>query len=136
MDLDSKTMEKMAKEYAHTLASSDGADLTTLERLIILEEEQLDVLSDPTLRGNARINKTVAYLKNLTFRTLTLLSKAKGEETYIPSVRTVRCPNNNPVSRLLNTQIDVFILMDKLDARDKTELLILENRKCALLSTM
>ena len=134
MDVDQKVMEKLAKEYSKTLAAS-SVDTTISEQISILEEEQLDILSDPTFRGSARINKTVAYLKNLTFRTLFLLSKGRGEE-YLPSVRTTRC-QNNPLNRLSAIQTDVFILLDKLpDKNDITELLILENRKAAIIATL
>ena len=136
MDVDQKVMEKLAKEYTKNLAITPSVDTTTLEQIAILEEEQLDILADPTFRGNARINKTVAYLKNLIFRTLTLISKAKGEESYLPSVRTVRC-QNNALNRLNVIQIDVFILLDKLPDRSAmTELLILENRKASLIATL
>ena len=136
MDVDQKVVEKLAKEYSKTLVVASTADTTVLEQISILEEEQLDILSDPTFRGNQRINKTVAYLKNLIFRTLTIISKAKGEGAYLPSVRTVRCQNNT-LNRLNVIQIDVFILLDKLpDKNDITELLILENRKAAIIATL
>ncbi|MBR1748019.1 MAG: hypothetical protein IJ735_07440 [Clostridia bacterium] len=134
--MDEKTMEKMAREYKAALATA--TDGTTVDRIIILEEEQLDCLDDLLYRsaGRSGLNRAASYLKTLTFRTLTLLSALKGE-TYLPSVRN-RCPVQNAISRLKSLQVDIFVLLDELgmDYSTVAELLMLENRKAALIAAL
>jgi len=128
--MDEKTLEKMAKEYAAAL--QNGASDGTLDRIVNLEEQQLDCLDDLPLRAPGRVSRTVAYLKSLTYRTLSLLSALKNE-TYLPSVRS-RCPAQNALSRFAALQVDIFVLYDALPAAPAlNELLSLENRKAALI---
>ena len=127
--MDEKTLEKMAKEYKEAFARS--AD-DTIDRIVNLEEEQLDCLDELAFRSPGRVNRTVSYLKTLTYRTLSRLSALKNE-TYLPSVRS-RCPTPNALQRFSSLQVDIFVLYDTMPSDDElTELLSLENRKAALI---
>lgn len=132
MEIKPDDIQNLAREYERVLQTGGG---DVLERLIILEENQIDYF-DCLLRTtrNARI---VNYLKNLAFRALAILSTKNGQSAYIPSVRSPEsCANS--LSRALNTQVDIFILLDKYDApfADKAELISLENRKAALIAAL
>lgn len=133
MDINPADVQKLTKEYEKALSSGVNDDV--YERIIVLEETQLDLL-DCLLRAS-RCGRTINYLKNLTFRTLNILSVKNGESSYIPSVRTPQSCSS-PLTRLLNAQLDVFLLLDKLDApfADRAELLSLENRKTALIASL
>ena len=62
-------VERMAREYKQALALS-ADDTTTVEQLILLEENQSELLNDlSSLRSNLTA-RTVGYLKNLIFRSL------------------------------------------------------------------
>ena len=127
--MDEKTMENLAREYRTALSSDDG----TIDRIIRLEEEQLDSLDAASFRSPGRQERTVSYLKSLTYRTLSLLA-ARKNETYLPSVRT-RCAVQNPLNRFASLQVDIFLLYDEAgDYASFAELLSLENRKAALIA--
>ena len=127
--MDEKTMEKMEKEYRSALALPDDA----LERIVDLEEEQLDALEELLFRLNDR-NRTASYIKTIVYRILSLLAGIRNG-TYLPSMRT-RCPSGAPLPRLKRLQVDIFVLYDRLapDYAALAELLSLENRKAALIS--
>ena len=87
----------------------------------------------PLMCTPGRPARTVAYLKSLTYRTLSLLTALKNE-TYLPSVRS-RCPAQNALSRFAALQVDIFVLYDEVTEKNAAlaELLSLENRKAALI---
>ncbi len=132
MDIDPTAVEQMAREYKTAL---DTLSDDVYERLTVLEEEQLDLLNDVNVRSSARLNRTVNYLKNLIFRSLSLISSAAGNGSYIPSVRSTS-PSCNAFNRINALQLDIFVLLDKLTApySERAELAMLENRKAALLA--
>ena len=129
--MDEKTLETMAKEYAAAL--KNGSSVDTIDRIVNLEEQQLDCLDETPFRSPGRPARTVAYLKSLTYRTLSLLAALKNE-TYLPSVRS-RCPAQNALSRFAALQVDIFVLYDEVTEKNAAlaELLSLENRKAALI---
>ena len=84
--------EKMAREYKQALALSSD-ESTTVEQLILLEENQLDLLNDLSSLRSPLTARTVGYLKNLIFRSLQQLNALVGNTSYIPAIRsrTTRC---------------------------------------------
>lgn len=134
MDINPADIQKLTKEYEQALTTADeNGDL--YERLIVLEENQLDAF-DCLIRTN-RYGRTVTYLKNLSFRILNILSVKNGQTSYLPSVRTPSACGN-ALARATATQLDIFVLADKIDLpfQDKAEFLSLENRKLAVLNTL
>lgn len=141
MDINPTAVEQMAREYNRTLGALTASDDSGIyEQATILEEEQLDLLNEINVRSSNRLNRTVSYLKNVVFRSLAAINRANGNPSYIPSVRTqnVACSPSSIMNRLMNLQLDIFIILDKLSApyADRAELLMLENRKAALLASM
>ncbi len=141
MDINPNTVEQMAREYGRALENANipTNNSTAYEQLIILEEEQLELLNCLNSRGSSRMGRTVNYLRNVIYRSLVIISRLNGDNSYIPSVRNACCPNQqNIFNRLINLQLDIFILLDKLTApyADRAELLMLENRKMATLATL
>lgn len=140
MDINPNTVEQMAREYSRSLGTSAaGGDAGVFEQAIILEEEQLDLLNDLNARSSNRLNRTAGYLKNLVYRSLSAISRLNGTSSYIPSVRSSPsvCQTAAAAARLMNLQLDIFILLDRLSLpyADRAELLALENRKAALLAS-
>ena len=128
--MDEKTLEILAKEYKTALSSPPAAD--TIDRIVNLEEEQMDCLNEVAFRSPGRVNRTVSYLRSLTYRTMSLLAAVK-KETYLPSVRS-RCGNSAPLNRFAALQVDIFVLFDTMPTDPAIfEILSLENRKAALI---
>lgn len=126
-------MEQMAREYKQAIALS-ADDTTTIEQMILLEENQLELLNDlSSLRSNATI-RTVGYLKNLIFRSLSLLNGLIGNTSYIPSLRNNPCPYSAPraILNLYDQQLSIFILSDKLTDLPSA-FIAYENRKMSLI---
>lgn len=140
MDINPSTVEQMAREYSRALENGVSVNESSVyEQLIILEEEQLDLLNCLSCRAPSRIGRTVNYLKNVIYRSLVILNRLNGGNSYIPSVRNAYCPpQNNVISRFMNIQLDIFVLMDKLSSpySDRAELAMLENRKTALAASL
>lgn len=142
MDINPNTVEQMAREYNRTLNTPLSANNSgTLEQIIILEEEQLDLLNDfNTRQSSTRVSRTVNYLRNLVYRSLAVLNRMNGNSSYIPSMRNTNflCQQQNATNRLFNLQLDIFILLDRLttDYADRAEISMLENRKAALLASL
>ena len=126
-------VERMAREYKQALALS-ADETTTVEQLVLLEENQLELLNDlSSLRSNLTA-RTVGYLKNLIFRSLQQLNALVGNASYIPSVRSSVCPLSTAraVMNLYDQQLSVFILLDKLSSLPPS-LIAYENRKMSLI---
>ena len=126
-------VERMAREYKQALALS-ADETTTVEQLVLLEENQLELLNDlSSLRSNLTA-RTVGYLKNLIFRSLQQLNALVGNTSYIPSVRNNVCPLSaaRAVINLYDQQLSIFILLDKLSSPPPS-LIAYENRKMSLI---
>ena len=126
-------MEQMAREYKQAMAISPD-DTTTIEQMILLEENQLDLLNDlSSLRSGATV-RTVGYLKNLIFRSLSILNGLIGNTSYIPSLRNNPCPFSAPraILNLYDQQLSIFILSDKLTDLSPA-FIAYENRKMSLI---
>jgi len=126
-------VERMAREYKQALALS-ADETTTVEQLVLLEENQLELLNDlSSLRSNLTV-RTVGYLKNLIFRSLQQLNALVGNTSYIPSVRNNVCPLSaaRAVMNLYDQQLSIFILLDKLSSPPPS-LIAYENRKMSLI---
>ena len=129
-------MEKMAKEYKQAIALSVD-DNTTIEQMILLEENQLDMLNDlSSLRSNATV-RTVGYLKNLIFRSLSVLNALLGNTNYIPSIRNNQCPfsASRAILSLYDQQLSILILSDKLTDLPPA-FVAYENRKLTLITAL
>ena len=131
--MNNEEAERMAREYKQALALS-ADETTTVEQLILLEENQLELLNDlSSLRSNLTV-RTIGYLKNLIFRSLQQLNALVGNASYIPSVRSSVCPLSTAraVMNLYDQQLSVFILLDKLSSPPPS-LIAYENRKMSLI---
>ncbi len=126
-------VERMAREYKQALALS-ADETTTVEQLVLLEENQLELLNDlSSLRSNLTV-RTIGYLKNLIFRSLQQLNALVGNTSYIPSVRNNVCPLSaaRAVMNLYDQQLSIFILLDKLSSPPPS-FISYENRKMSLI---
>ncbi len=126
-------VERMAREYKQALALS-ADETTTVEQLVLLEENQLELLNDlSSLRSNLTV-RTIGYLKNLIFRSLQQLNALVGNTSYIPSVRNNACPLSaaRAVINLYDQQLSIFILLDKLSSPPPS-FISYENRKMSLI---
>ena len=126
-------MEQMAREYRQAIALTSD-DNTTVEQMILLEENQLDLLNDlSSLRSPATV-RTVGYLKNLIFRSLSILNGLIGNTSYIPSIRNNPCPCSAPraILNLYDQQLSIFILSDKITDLPPS-FIAYENRKMSLI---
>ena len=108
------------------------------EQIVALEENQSEYLSALYLRAPASARRTVSYLKNLVFRILQKLNALIKNNAYVPAFRNANIPCSALVGAILNTQISIFVLYDRLDIpyADLSEILSLENRKAALLALL
>ena len=126
-------VERMAREYKQALALS-ADETTTVEQLVLLEENQLELLNDlSSLRSNLTV-RTIGYLKNLIFRSLQQLNALAGTTSYIPSVRNNVCPLSaaRAVMNLYDQQLSIFIQSDKLSSPPPS-FISYENRKMSLI---
>ena len=126
-------VERMAREYKQALALS-ADETTTVEQLVLLEENQLELLNDLSSLRSSLTVRTIGYLKNLIFRSLQQLNALAGNTSYIPSVRNSACPLSTAraVMNLYDQQLSVFILLDKLSSPPPS-LIAYENRKMSLI---
>ncbi|HKL74009.1 MAG TPA: hypothetical protein VJ903_03880 [Clostridia bacterium] len=137
--MDTSNFEQMAREYRDVLASAPAMvdSNTYLEQIINLNENQLDWVYE--LRRSSRTQlayKLANYLKNLISRSLIIATRLLNGSTYIPTFRNPCRFCGNPLARLINAQIDIFVLLDKVSAlrNDLNELIHIENRKMAILA--
>ena len=131
--MNNEEAEKMAREYKQALSLSSD-ESTTVEQLILLEENQLDLLNDLSSLRSPLTARTVGYLKNLIFRSLQQLNALVGNTSYIPAIRNSVCPLSTAraVMNLYDQQLSVFILLDKLSSPSPA-LIAYENRKMSLI---
>jgi hypothetical protein len=138
--MDTMNFEQMAREYKNALATVPTVtdSDTYLEQIITISEGQFDALDD--INTNSQLCKRmINYLKNLTYQTLIIVQKLLDGTNYVPQFRNIsRNSSSTAKSRLINSQIDIFILLDKLATTrtDLAELISLENRKMAILSSL
>lgn len=138
--MDTQNFEQMAREYKNALAAmpinTDSA--TYLERIIILGENQLSAYNDFMLTLRYPLSqKMLNYLKTLTYQSLVVATKLLNGSLYIPPYRNIGRGNpSTALCRMINDQIDIFILLDKLSSArtDLNELIDLENRKMAIMA--
>ena len=126
-------IERMAREYKQALSNGES-DKTPLERLVLLEENQLELLSDLGSFRSALSARTVGYVKNLIFRSLRDLNVLLGNDSYVPDVRTRQCavPSSKAVLSVYDQQISILITLDRIPDVPQS-LLIGENRKTSLI---
>lgn len=131
-------IEKMAREYRQALESSEASGVPSVEQIITLEENQLDCLNALLPRVSLPARRTINYIKNIVFRLLQKLNLLLHNDAYVPSFRNVNIQGTYLVNALLNTQISIFALYDKLPLpyNDLAEILSLENRKTSFLSLL
>lgn len=132
-----ENLERMAREYREILEHTSPDSTLSIEQIIIIEENQLELLgciqkaSPPAL-------KVVNYIKNLIFRILNKLSNLLGEPSYVPRFKSGSVYCNSIPNALLGSQIDIFVLLDGLNLSfvDIAEILSLENRKLGFISSL
>lgn len=140
--MDTSNFEQMAREYRDVLAQAPIAPAAIdssnyLEQIITLNENQLDWVYE--LRRCARTPlacKMANYLKNLICRSLAVATRLLNGSTYLPAFRNPCRFCGNPLARLVSTQIDIFVVLDRLSLlrNDLNELINIENRKMAILA--
>lgn len=134
MDIENN-IAQMAKEYKSALVQANYDRNDLIDRIIILEEQQLDLVTTMTCFPSRCNYNTVNYLNNVIFQSINLLYAQKKEGNYIPSYRTVK-ESFHPL-RLRTLQIDIFLLLDKLNAIEEVSYInMLENRKMALIASL
>ena len=128
-------IERMAREYRAAMENSSADNSSTIDQIMILERNQLDILNS-IQKVNSITMKTVNYLKSLTYRVLTKLNALNGNGSYIPAFRNTSTVCYGIKVGLLGYQIDIFVLLDKLIVpfSDIAEITALENRKTSLIS--
>ena len=143
VNYDAPNMEMLAKEYNKVLSDYNANNMTDdnsiLERVMLLLEDQVELTEINMRCFSPRVVKTWAYIKNLTYRSIVKVNQMLNNSAYIPSFRNGQLDNMNfLVSRLLDIEIDIFTLLDKLkeDYTSRAELLQFENRKTAFLSSL
>ena len=129
-------MERMAREYKQAITLS-ADDNTTIEQMILLEENQLELLGDLSFLRASLTVRTIGYLKNLIFRSLQELNTLLGNASYIPSVRNGTCSYSAPraILNLYDQQLSILILSDKV-ADLPASFISYENRKTALIAAL
>lgn len=138
--MDTNNFEQMAREYRDVLSTASPVSVDSsnyLEQIINLNESQLDWVYE--LRRCARSPlacKMANYLKNLICRSLVVATRLLNGSTYMPAFRNPCRFCGNPLARLINAQIDIFVLLDKLSSlrNDLNELILIENRKMSILA--
>ncbi len=141
INYDAPNMELLAKEYNKVLSeykTSSSDDSNILERVMLLLESQIEIIEIISRCFCNRISKTLSYIKNLTYRSIVKVNEMLGSSAYIPTFRSSQVNANGSINRLLEIQIDIFTLLDKLQNEYliRAELLQWENRKTAFLSSL
>lgn len=135
-----ETIERLAREYREALSSSNDDPAVYLDQIVLIEENQLDFIDAILARNqlSPTLSRTLNYVKNIVFRILNKLNALLKNPSYVPSFRSPQTPCRALKSTLLNSQISLFALYDKLPLpfSDLAELLSLENRKTALLGVL
>lgn len=130
------TIETLAREYREALSARKEDDPLLLEQIVTLEENQIDYLDAILSRNQLSTSstRTAQYLKNLLYRILNRLNELLKNPSYVPSFRSPRTPCRTLKAALEQSQIDIFVLYDKLSLSydELAYLLSLENRKTAL----
>jgi hypothetical protein len=143
MQLDTDAVERMAREYNQALSNFNISDssLNILERLINIIENQLDIINFLLCCPQSRhCSKILNYLKTLKTNSVIKINRLMDRGEYIPSFRNPERTLNfqNSFIKLVDLQIDVFVLLDRLSQfrEDLTDVLILENRSMAIISSI
>lgn len=141
MQIDTQSMEKMAREYNQVLSNYDITDSSSglLEKIIILSENQLDIINNMLYFNQSKqCKKSLNYLKNLIITAIIAIHKLLDKGDYVPSFRN---PDNmtsyqNSYIKLTSLQLDNFILLDKLALvrNDIANIQMLENRVMSIIS--
>ena len=133
-----QNLEALAREYREALSVRGEDDAQIIEQIIVLEENQLDYVD--AILARAQLPQTSArvanYAKNLLYRILNKLNVLLKNPSYVPSFRNPQQPCRALRSTLIQSQINIFVLYDKLSLSyaDLAELLSLENRKSAVIN--
>jgi|GEM_PF-1688672 len=143
VNYDAPNMEMLAKEYNKVLSDytmgNTTDDNSILERIMLLLEDQVELMEINTRCFSFRVVKTWAYIKSLTYRSIVKINQMLNNSAYIPSFGNGQLNNMSTlVNRLLEIQIDIYTLLDKLKGgyESRAELLQFENRKTAFLASL
>lgn len=143
MQLDTDAVERMAREYNQSLSDYTISDSATniIERIINLAEDQLDIINYMLCFPQTRhCSKILNYLKTLITSSIMAMNKLLDRGDYVPPFRNPRRLSGYQTSfdRLVDLQIDKFILLDKLSQirTDINNILILENRIMTVISVI
>lgn len=141
MQIDTQSMEKMAREYNQVLSNYDISDSSAglLEKIIILSENQLDIINYMLCCPQSKqCKKSLNYLKTLITTAIIALHKLLDQGDYLPSFRNSDNMYNyqNSYIKLTSLQLDIFILLDKLALvrNDIINIQMLENRIMSIIA--
>ncbi|MFA6866068.1 MAG: hypothetical protein WCR54_00960 [Clostridia bacterium] len=132
-------IKQMAKEYKEILSNATEINYNNYDQIINLEEKQLDMLNALNFYNNQKPQqkKVINYCINRIYQALDILSKIYNKQAYSPNFRNPYIPNTfQLLPMIVNAQIDIFILIDKINDMDTTALKIVENTKLGLLSLL
>lgn len=143
MQLDTDTVERMAREYSQSLSDFSISDTASnlIERIILLSENQLDIINYMLcFPQSRRCSKILNYLKTLKTASIVAMYRLLNRGDYLPPFRNPERLIGYQASyaKLVDIQIDIFILLDRLtQARENiTDILILENRAMAIMGVI
>lgn len=143
MQLDTDTVERMAREYNQSLAGYNITDSSSalIERIILFSQDQLDLINFMLCYPQSRhCSKVLNYLKTLVTSSIIALNKVLDRGEYTPPFRNAdRTMGYYPsFTKLVDIQIDKFVLLDKLVQIKENiiNVLILENRIMAVISVI
>ena len=129
-------LENYAKEYRQSIAAA-ATNGTVYEQVTVLLENQFDLLS-ACLAGNRLSLKKINFLKNAVYCSLIIVDGLMQGKGYAPSFRNAQPQCSNIKNQLLGIQIDIFVLLNGLDAPFSTlaELYDNENRKAIFIQSL
>ncbi len=143
MQIDTDAIEKMAREYNKSLSNYNISNSSTsiLERIILISEDQLEIINYLLCFFQTRqTSKVLNYLKTLKTSSIISMNRLLEQGDYIPPFRNSERTIGVQASylKLVDMQIDVFILLDKLfQTTDNLQnILILENRAMSIISVI
>ena len=133
--MDGDYMERMAREYRATLGAA--ANSSAARDAAYLVERQIEWIDAARMR-QGQATRTLSYLKALKNKTLAAL-RALIREQSVPDFKAGGCRvQGNLYRKLVESQIELFVLLDRMGAEgtDVAELLDTETRALGILGVL
>lgn len=130
--------DEMARAYGEKLKVPFGVtERDRVERAIVIEEEQLDIIASLASRtSNRQAARLLGYLKNVKSNAVIALHRLVNSGDYIPAFHcgVMQQPF---VYSLLDKQISLFVLLDTIPPSEGlSQIKILENRALGIISIL